>query len=423
MTDADTSQPLTADHAPEFDLAIIGAGPVGLALAAWLAARSTTRALRVALIDARDAAALDGHAPDPRAIALSHGSRMLLQPLLDQAHQLNRPTWDTLSAPIRQIQISQRGHFGRTVIDHGEHDVPALGYVVRYSGLVAHLAAALQRRPPQWLTHTSASVLGQDASCVTLRLQRGELHGGLDTAAATLRARLVVNAEGGLFRPSADAGGPAAPRNRDYQQTAIVGVVRADTPRPGVAWERFTDEGPLAMLPLDHAGYEWAMVWCGRPEAAQARMALSDAAFLAALQHAFGSRLGQLTGIRDRTAFPLGLNALPEITDSRIAAIGNAAQMLHPVAGQGLNLGLRDAYALVDALSLHGATPEALKAFAARRGADRRMTIAATDTLARAFTVDLAPLPLLRGIALSALDWLPPVKHALARQMMFGQRR
>ncbi len=407
-------------HALEFDLAIIGAGPVGLALAGWLAARSATRALRVALIDARDTTALDAHADDPRAIALSHGSRMLLQPLLDQ------PVWDALSAPIRQIQISQRGHFGRTVIDQREHGVPALGYVVRYSGLVAQLAAAVRRAPPQWLTHTSASVLGQDASSVTVRLQ----HTGSVDSAATLRTRLVVNAEGGLFRSSGKDGDadPAAapgfnvPRNRDYRQTAIVGVVRADAARPGIAWERFTREGPLALLPLDHAGHEWAMVWCGRPEAAQARMTLSDAAFLAALQHAFGSRLGQFTSIHERAAFPLGLNALPEPIDQRIAAIGNAAQMLHPVAGQGLNLGLRDAFALADALGQHGATPEALQAFAKRRGADRRLTIVATDTLARAFTVDLAPLPLLRGVALSALDWLPPVKQALARHMMFGQR-
>jgi len=401
--------------APEFDLAIIGAGPAGLALAGWLAARSGTRALRCALIDARDAAALNAHASDPRAIALSHGSRMLLQPLLDDT------AWDSLAAPIRQIQISQRGHFGRTVIDHREHQVPALGYVVRYSGLTSRLAAAVRQAPPQWLTHTSAEVLGQDTAGVTLRLQSN----AFDAGAATLRARLVVNAEGGLFRPSTrDSVQTSADtsRRRDYQQTAIVGVVRTDRPRPGVAWERFTDEGPLALLPLDQDGYEWAMVWCGRPDAAQARYALPDSAFLAALQHAFGSRLGQFIAVSERAAFPLGLQALPELVDQRIAAVGNAAQMLHPVAGQGLNLGLRDAYALVDALALHGPTPEALQAFAARRGTDRRLTITATDTLARAFTVDLPPLPMLRGLALSALDWLPPMKRALARQMMFGQR-
>ena len=146
-------------------------------------------------------------------------------------------------------------------------------------------------------------------------------------------------------------------------------------------------------------------------------------AFLAELQQAFGSRMGRFTQIRDRAAFPLGLHALKQLTEGRCAAIGNAAQTLHPVAGQGLNLGLRDAYALVDALAQHGATPTALQEFAARRSGDRRLTIAATDTLARLFTIELAPLGVLRGLALGALDWLPPAKTWLARQMMFGQRR
>jgi len=392
---------------PAVDLAIVGAGPVGLALAGWLAQRSATRSLRVALIDARDAAALDAQAADPRAIALSHGSRTLLAPL----------AWPTDAAAIQQIHISQRGHFGRALIDHREHDLPALGYVVRYSRLVAELARAVSQTSPQWLTHTTAQTRIADADGVTLHLLTP---GG----PRTLRAQLVVNAEGGLYQtPAANSPTDDARSTRDYQQTAIVGTVRVDTPRAGVAWERFTAEGPLALLPLAGTGYEWALVWCGRPAAAQARMALSDLDFLAELQQAFGSRMGRFTQIRDRAAFPLGLHALKQLTEGRCAAIGNAAQTLHPVAGQGLNLGLRDAYALVDALAQHGATPTALQEFAARRSGDRRLTIAATDTLARLFTIELAPLGVLRGLALGALDWLPPAKTWLARQMMFGQRR
>jgi len=176
-------------------------------------------------------------------------------------------------------------------------------------------------------------------------------------------------------------------------------------------------------LPLGGTQQEWALVWCGRPAASQARMAMSEPDFLAALQSAFGTRMGRFTHIDARAVFPLGLNALQQLVDGRTAAIGNAAQTLHPVAGQGLNLGLRDAYALVDALAQHGANPEALRDFAARRAGDRRLTIAATDTLARAFTADFAPLGALRGLALSALDFMPPAKTWLARQMMFGQRR
>jgi 2-octaprenyl-6-methoxyphenol hydroxylase len=133
--------------------------------------------------------------------------------------------------------------------------------------------------------------------------------------------------------------------------------------------------------------------------------------------------MGRFTQIKGRASFPLGLNAVDTLVKGRVVAIGNAAQTLHPVAGQGLNLGLRDAHALVDALAQHGATPVALAAFAARRALDRRLTIGATDTLARLFTIDFPPLATLRGLALTALEFVPPVKTALARQMMFGQRR
>jgi 2-octaprenyl-6-methoxyphenol hydroxylase len=149
---------------------------------------------------------------------------------------------------------------------------------------------------------------------------------------------------------------------------------------------------------------------------------LSDAALLAELGEAFGSRMGRFETIRGRAAFPLGLTAAATLADARTAVIGNAAQTLHPVAGQGLNLGLRDAHALADALAQLGPTPAALAAFARRRNMDRRLTIGATDTLARLFTVEFPPLAAMRGLALAALELVPPAKTALARQMMFGQR-
>jgi len=412
------------------DLAIIGAGPVGLALAGWLAQRSSTRGLTVALIDARDASASarGGGQDDPRAIAVSQGSRMLLEPLgwpADTAAGMEAQV-----GTIKQIHISQQGQFGRALIDHREHDVPALGYVVRYSRLLEQLAAAVKATKVHWLTYTTALAEVQDAQGVTLQLRDTD---GL----MQLRAGVVIHAEGGLYQsPRAadhtppdtasqrtDAKPAHSIRTRDYQQSAVVGTVRVDAPRPSIAWERFTPEGPLALLPLGGALQELALVWCGRPAASQTRMNLSEVDFLAALQHAFGTRLGRFTHISARASFALGLNALQNLVDGRSAAIGNAAQTLHPVAGQGLNLGLRDAYALVDALAQHGANPEALRDFAVRRGPDRRLTIAATDTLARAFTADFAPLAALRGLALSALDFMPPAKIYLARHMMFGQRR
>ncbi|RQR51820.1 UbiH/UbiF/VisC/COQ6 family ubiquinone biosynthesis hydroxylase [Burkholderia sp. Bp9140] len=385
---------------PDYDLAIVGAGPVGLALAGWLARRSATQHASIALIDAREPAA---SANDPRAIAVSHGSRVLLDTL----------AWPGDATPIEHIHVSQRGHFGRTLIDRDEHDLAALGYVVRYGSIVQALAQAVRGTRVDWLTSTTARAPQQDADGVTLTLDgpQGE---------RTLRARIVINAEGGLFHEQqADTGN----HRRDYGQTAIVGTVTVSAPRPNVAWERFTHQGPLALLPLGGPRQaEYSLVWCCTPDEAARRAALPDDAFLRELGAAFGERMGQFVAIAGRASFPLGLNAAQTLVSGRIAIVGNAAQTLHPVAGQGLNLGLRDAHTLVDTLSTQGFEATALATFNARRALDRRFTIGATDTLARLFTVDTGPLPLLRGAALTALEFVPPLKKAIARQMMFGQR-
>jgi 2-octaprenyl-6-methoxyphenol hydroxylase len=385
----------------DYDIAIVGAGPVGLALAGWLARRSATSRLSIVLIDARTPEAA---ANDPRALALSHGSRVMLQPLGFPAD----------ATPIRRIHVSQRGHFGRTLIEHDEHELPELGYVVRYGSLVGALASAVRATHIDWLTDTSALAPLQDHDSVTLPLQSAD-------GERTIRVKALVNAEGGLYQKGEVSN---ERRARDYGQTAIVGTVSVSDPRANVAWERFTSEGPIALLPCGgqrHADY--SLVWCCSPDEAARRMQLDDDTFLAELGAAFGTRMGRFTRVAGRAAFPLGLTALDVLVDRRTVAIGNAAQTLHPVAGQGLNLGLRDALALTDALSADGPRPLALARFAQRRALDRRLTIGATDTLARIFTVDFPPLAAVRGLALTALEFLPPVKTALARQMMFGQRR
>ncbi|HEX7907603.1 MAG TPA: UbiH/UbiF/VisC/COQ6 family ubiquinone biosynthesis hydroxylase [Paraburkholderia sp.] len=433
-------KPAAADPSFDFDVTIVGAGPVGLALAGWLARRSATQALKIALVDAREP---EDSIADPRAIAVSHGSRMILEPL----------RWPAGATAIQRIHVSQRGHFGRTLIDHSEHGLPALGYVLRYGSIVHGLAEAVHATSVHWFRSTSAATPTQDSDGVTLPIE---------TAGVTrqLRTRILVSAEGGLFgdqkqdrhaakrtdkyagnsagenvKADADtqvgkntAGStgkrPAASGTRDYGQTALVGTVTVSAPQPHVAWERFTSQGPIALLPMGGVrGADYALVWCCAPEEAARRAQLSDEAFLRELDAAFGDRMGRFTQILGRASFPLGLNTVETLVKGRVVAIGNAAQTLHPVAGQGLNLGLRDAHALADALATEGPTPFALATFAQRRALDRRMTIGATDTLARLFTVDFAPLAVMRGLALTALEFLPPVKTALARQMMFGQRR
>jgi 2-octaprenyl-6-methoxyphenol hydroxylase len=368
-------------------------------------------ALKIALIDAREP---EDSIADPRAIAVSHGSRMILEPL----------RWPADATAIQRIHVSQRGHFGRTLIDHSEHGLPALGYVLRYGSIVHGLAEAVHATSVHWFRSTSAATPTQDLDGVTLPIE---------TAGVTrnLRTRILVNAEGGLFgdqktagSASSSAGHSASGGTRDYGQTALVGTVTVSAPQPHVAWERFTSQGPIALLPMGGVrGANYALVWCCAPDEAARRTQLSDDEFLSELGAAFGNRMGRFTQIKGRASFPLGLNAVDTLVNGHVVAIGNAAQTLHPVAGQGLNLGLRDAHALADALSTEGPTPLALATFAQRRALDRRLTIGATDTLARLFTVDFPPLATLRGLALTALEFVPPVKTALARQMMFGQRR
>ncbi|MFJ4288365.1 UbiH/UbiF/VisC/COQ6 family ubiquinone biosynthesis hydroxylase [Cupriavidus sp. NPDC089707] len=400
------------------DIAIVGGGPVGLALACQLL---RTTDWRIALIDAATPARA---ARDPRAIALSHGSRQLLEQI---------GAWPVPGSPIEHIHVSQRGRFGHVRLHHDDYGVPALGYVVRYGDLCDVLERALARavqacpadrlqrifetRIDQIEQPPSAST-GDDADGGTVQLT-GTAHDG---QVARFTSRVAIQAEGGLFHEQARHQGRGA-RTRDYGQTAVIAHVACSRPQPGWAWERFTEEGPLALLPHDEHGVAgYALVWCCPPEQAARRLALPDAEFALELGRAFGDRMGYFTLAGKRHAFPLGLNAAPVTVSGRVAAVGNAAQTLHPVAGQGLNLGLRDAFALADSLRA-ACTPQALQAFASRHRLDRAVTIGVTDLLPRLFGV---PYPLAahaRGASLAALACLPPLRHALARHMMFGMRR
>lgn len=375
----------------DFDIAICGAGPVGMALAVLLVQRGATPE-RIALIDGKS---IDEAARDPRSIALSYGSRQILEQV---------GAWPASTDPIRQIHVSRRGHFGRTFIDCDEYGLPALGYVARYGALVAALAAAtgnagiVSLRP--------ARIISSNELPDAVSLQLGDDR--------ELRTQIMVQAEGGLF-------GEQATRSlhRDYQQTAVIAQVTAAAPIPHRAFERFTNEGPLALLPQD-GGY--ALVWCMRPATAARISGLQDAAFLGELQQAFGARLGRFTGVSQRTAYPLGLNAHAAMS-ARSVAIGNAAQTLHPVAGQGLNLGLRDAAVLARLLARE-AQPAMLERYARIRQADRSATIQLTDTMARIFSSapDGALSQTMLGLSLGLIDAFKPAKRLLAEQMVFGRR-
>ena len=379
-------------HTPStFDLAICGAGPVGMALAALLVQRGS-RAAGIALLDAKS---IEQARRDPRTIALSHGSRQILE---------EAGAWPVEATPIHQIHVSRRGQFGRSLMDRSEHGVEALGYVARYGAVVSALADVCERLGVASLRPAQVTGSAEDADGVSVQIDQAG-------AASTLRASLLVQAEGGLFGQQ-----PERAVSRDYGQSAIIAHVRTSAPIAHRAYERFTDEGPLALLPQDD-GY--ALVWCVPPTRAEQLLALDDAAFLARLGAAFGSRLGRFSHTTARLAYPLGLNAQANGT-ARTVAIGNAAQTLHPVAGQGLNLGLRDAAVLARVLA-QDSSPAGLERYASLRQADRGLTVRVTDTMARIFTGS-APTQGLLGLSLGLLDVFSPARKSLATLMMYGRR-
>ncbi len=373
-----------------YDVAICGAGPAGMALAALLAKRGTPAA-RIALIDAKTLAQAS---KDPRSIALSWGSRQILEEI---------GAWPVAATAIHEIHVSRRGQFGRSLITRDEHKLPALGYVLRYGDLVTALGAVCERAGIATLRPARVEALDESSDHIALTIS-GE-------QPRVLQAAIVVQAEGGLFSDQ-----ESKAQRRDYQQTAIIAQVRSNRAIEHRAFERFTEQGPLALLPQ---GEDYSLVWCVRPETAARLQALDDAAFLQELGAAFGDRVGRFTQSTPRLAFPLGLNADPRGT-ARSVTIGNAAQTLHPVAGQGLNLGLRDATVLARLLA-QGATPTMLSQFTTLRAQDRDTTVRLTDTMARIFAND-SPAQALLGLSLAAIDMIAPARSLLAELMMYGRR-
>jgi 2-octaprenyl-6-methoxyphenol hydroxylase len=388
----------------EVDVAICGAGPVGMALAALLARRGIEGG-RIALIDARS---LGQAISDPRSIALSWGSHTLLEDV---------GAWGSIqgaATAIHQIHVSRRGHLGRSLMEREEHGLEALGYVARYGDVVDALARACEREGVRVLRPARAASLDEHRDGVTLHLDDGR----------SVLAKTAVQAEGGVFGEQPDKA-----QRRDYGQSAVIARVTASQPAPHRAFERFTDEGPLALLPQEGADrHQYALVWCVRPERAQQLLTLGEAEFLRQLGDAFGERLGEFTRVSERAAFPLGLNVEPKTT-ARTVAIGNAAQTLHPVAGQGLNLGLRDAAVLARLLARgvdrdaegRDGVAQAIERFGDERARDRGAIIRVTDAMARVFA-NTGPLQPLFGLGLAALDTVKPARTMLAELMMFGRR-
>jgi 2-octaprenyl-6-methoxyphenol hydroxylase len=384
-----------ASSAP-YDIAIVGGGMVGASLAVALEGVG----VRTALIEAvpHDAAAQPSF--DERTTALSNGSRRILETLgvwQDVADAATR---------IAKIHVSDQGHFGFARIDAAQLGRNALGYVLPNRALGAALWARLARRPDLDVfcpARVATLSIGEDT--VELAIASDPRARGI------LRARLVVAADG--IDSAVRAAFGVGVETRDYAQTAIITTVLPGKFHEHVAYERFTSTGPLALLPI--ADGRCALVLTLNPAAAEAAMGWSDEQFLSEVQARFGWRLGRLLKVGRRRAYPLSLSRAERSSAGRCIVVGNAAQALHPVAGMGFNLGLRDVASLAELIAERRGELDTVAAlYDSWRAADRREVIAFTDGLVRVFASPWGPVRRLRNLGLLAFDLLPPAKAALS---------
>jgi 2-octaprenyl-6-methoxyphenol hydroxylase len=371
---------------------------VGLSLAAALAGLP----LDVVVVEPVAPGSDEQPSFDARTTALSGGSRRVLEGI---------GAWAAVAAgatPIRRIHVSERGAFGTTLLTAEEQGVESLGYTVENRLLGRSLRARVAAFPRISVCNARAAAVAAGADAIRIETGGGE----------ALEARLLVAADGATSAVRAALGIGAGVS--DYGQQAVIAHVDTARFHDYTAYERFTPDGPLAVLPIGEG--RSAIVWTLAPDAARRALALDDRTFLAELQSAFGLKLGRFTRVGARQAYPLSLTQAERLTAPRAVVLGNAAQSLHPVAGQGFNLALRDVALLAELLADAGGddpgNPALLERYAAERAPDRRAVIRFTDSLVRGFGLPLPALRHARGQGLLLFDLLRPVKHEFARRTM-----
>ena len=387
----------------EFDVLIVGGGLVGGSLALALAHTS----LRVGLVEAQTDEERQASSAGDRALALSRGTVQSLKAL---------GVWDSAAAAamaIRHIHVSDRGHFGKTRLHAADCGVDALGHVVVARVLENAIQAKLRETAVIRLcpVRTMGVKAGPDRVHATLKQGQDQLQ---------VSARLLVAADGGHSTVRTLLG--VEQQIRDYGQTAVVTEVTTTKDTLNTAYERFTPSGPLAFLPLERR--KCSVVWTLDSEAAEDAVRQGEGEFTARLQEAFGYWLGRIALASRPVGFPLRLIRADRMTDPRVVFIGNAMHQIHPVAGQGFNLGLRDAASLAERIALQvqlrediGA-PEFLESYALARRRDLERVVRFTDSLVRIFSNEFPPLVLGRNLALTAMDRIPMVKRLLSHQAM-----
>ncbi len=384
-----------------YDVIIIGGGMVGASL---LAALRSHPDKKIALIEAVPFDSSAQPSFDDRSIALSYGSRRIFESL--QLWQAIEPQVEA----IKTIHVSDRGHLGATRLHHNEERVEALGYVAENKVVGRVLMDAVQQLPHvDWYCPAMIESLEQSADEVSIQIKS-------ETQTQHLSACLLVAADG-VHSVTRQLAGVGIVHN-DYQQSAIITNLQTDQRHNGIAYERFTDTGPLAFLPM--TGNRYSVVWtCPRPQV-QSLLELSEAEFSQCLQQRFGFRAGNIKKVGARVAYPLVYNEAEQLCRGRVVIIGNAAHTLHPVAGQGYNLALRDVAELAELIVNADDPGEArlLANYQTTRLKDMRRIYKATDSLVKIFSNNHALLGHARAMGLIGVDLLSPLRHLMARHSM-----
>ncbi|WP_145506645.1 2-octaprenyl-6-methoxyphenyl hydroxylase [Yersinia alsatica] len=385
---------------------IVGGGMAGATLA--LAISSLTKgAVPVALVEAQQPDNRQHPGFDARAIALAQGTCQQLDSI---------GIWSALAdcaTAIKHVHVSDSGHSGFVNLQAQDYRVPALGQVIELFDAGKRLFALLQQAPGVTL-HCPAKVVEvvRTAESATVTLDNGQ----------QLSGKLLVAADG-----SHSALAQACNiqwQQQDYQQIAVIANVTTSELPNGRAFERFTRNGPLALLPMSQG--RSSLVWCHAKEDKQQVDSWNDARFIAELQRAFGWRLGKILHAGKRHSYPLQLLTASRHVSHRLALVGNAAQTLHPIAGQGFNLGLRDVMSLAETIAQAGKDPgdyEVLSQYQQRRQQDQQATIGVTDGLIHLFANRYGPLVVGRNLALMSMECIPTIRDAFARRTLGWVKR
>ena len=379
---------------------ILGAGPVGLIFSLLLAKQNKSSHL----LELRKKNAAHS---DKRALALSYGTKLILE---------NLGIWRLLEKKITSIQsihTSQKNSFGRTLLSAKENNLPALGYVVSYGDLSKALEDPINQSS---LIKVSYEF---EVSAIENKQDKSILYGL--TKNLPLEAPLLILADGG--KNTTDLIQNLKRKETSYNHTALVTKVISEIPPNNVAYERFTSMGPIALLP--NGPKEFSLVWTGKDIDIQALAKTKKNVFLEKLYEHFGDRVGRFIDCEKFITFPLKKIVLEDFPQSHIVVIGNSAQTMHPVAGQGFNTGIRDAYVLSKLMneseSNHIGSESFVNQYYASRHPETKKTLFFTDSLVNIFSNDLVGLSITRGFSLSLLDNFRPVKNFLVKKMSFGK--